>query len=428
MTPPSSSSSPSLSAPATKHATAPTRTMTMPDPSHDAVRLDYLRSLTELKDTTRPAIVSLTTIAHESMAFAPAIVAAIVERSLSVRPTMVKLPIMYLIDSILKNLGGPYIQLFTPVIVRVYQDAFLASDERSRHSLLKVLNTWRNPPHRSKLDAFVRSVPRPVAMGLPAFPAPPAPAAMFPSIATQPGGLGAMVPAAGVAGFHAPPMSPTTTVISELNLLVEARTARKATNPLDLDNAQKLDALIQLRTMVLTGQIPPDQLLVVRSTVSQLTQEFVAAQQVQAAALTPTISVPSLSLPLALPATVTSTSTPPPAFGIPTTTTTLASSGAAPLNIASLPASELAALASALLPGIAKPNALPSPPSSVSGAGQPAGPADVQAATVKDNSQFPRISISSSGYVAFIDLVIDFSSPFVISFWSILLLQTITAE
>jgi hypothetical protein len=74
-------------------------------------------------------------------------------------------------DSILKTVGGVYSDLFATVALQMYSDAFLASDERNRQALLKVLNTWRYPglprlssvlpiPVLDQIDSFVRSVPK----------------------------------------------------------------------------------------------------------------------------------------------------------------------------------------------------------------------------------------------------------------------------
>jgi hypothetical protein len=52
----------------------------------DAIRHDFLLSLSHLKDASRPIINNLTIIAKESAEAAPAIVAAIAERELTVLP------------------------------------------------------------------------------------------------------------------------------------------------------------------------------------------------------------------------------------------------------------------------------------------------------------------------------------------------------
>ncbi|KAJ1501235.1 hypothetical protein HMI54_010136 [Coelomomyces lativittatus] len=48
------------------------------------IKRDYLTSLVELKDTTKPIITNLTVIASEGIHVAPAFVAAIAERILDV--------------------------------------------------------------------------------------------------------------------------------------------------------------------------------------------------------------------------------------------------------------------------------------------------------------------------------------------------------
>ncbi|KAI9183974.1 mRNA 3' end processing factor [Blastocladiella emersonii ATCC 22665] len=254
----------------------------------DVVRQDYLASLAELKDTSRPAIMTLTSLAAETAVAAPAVVAAIVERSFSAAPPT-KLPVMYLIDSILKNVGGPYPDLFAKVILGVYQDAFLASDDRARQAFLKVLHTWRNPPPPppptsaaaaparprgplfppavlDQIDAFVRSVPRPVA-----------PTTATTATAMTSASSAAAAMAAAAAASAASAVNPADPGLVDLNTLIEARTVQAHQNPLDVDNIQKLDALMQLRSLILAGHVPPQQMDAVRQSIAVLAHEFFAA-------------------------------------------------------------------------------------------------------------------------------------------------------
>lgn len=53
-----------------------------------------------------------------------------------------KLPVLYLLDSIIKNIGGVYLELFAENIVPVFCTAFEACDMSSRMAMQHLLKTW----------------------------------------------------------------------------------------------------------------------------------------------------------------------------------------------------------------------------------------------------------------------------------------------
>ena len=52
---------------------------------------------------------------------------------------------MYLADSIIKNIGPPYVEIFRLNLVRTFCDTYFAVDDRTRASMTKLLGTW--PPY-----------------------------------------------------------------------------------------------------------------------------------------------------------------------------------------------------------------------------------------------------------------------------------------
>merc|ERR1711937_915547 len=53
------------------------------------------------------------------------------------------MPALYLLDSILKNIGGEYVNIISKRIVETFSHVFeTAMDERKRMSLFKLRNTW----------------------------------------------------------------------------------------------------------------------------------------------------------------------------------------------------------------------------------------------------------------------------------------------
>ena len=77
----------------------------------DEVGLSYGSSLEDLTFNSKPIINSLTMIAEELIDSAPSVV-AVIEETLATRPADKKLPVMYLLDSICKNIGGAFVENF----------------------------------------------------------------------------------------------------------------------------------------------------------------------------------------------------------------------------------------------------------------------------------------------------------------------------
>lgn len=54
-----------------------------------------------------------------------------------------KLPLLYLLDSIVKNIGGVYLQLFSRNLVTTFRSAYEnVVDEATRSAMLRLLDTW----------------------------------------------------------------------------------------------------------------------------------------------------------------------------------------------------------------------------------------------------------------------------------------------
>lgn len=125
---------------------------------------DFAEGLQDLTFNSRPIIQALTEIAAENVAYAPAVVDAIEAHILACPPPS-KLPAMYLLDSICKNLPAPYAALFTPTVFKLYTETFVAVQEAVRIKLGELFTTWTAPqangqplfPHEvlRKIDNFL---------------------------------------------------------------------------------------------------------------------------------------------------------------------------------------------------------------------------------------------------------------------------------
>ncbi|CAG8447467.1 5023_t:CDS:10 [Diversispora eburnea] len=115
--------------------------MASTDMDLENVRQDYRASLQELTFNSKPIINNLTILAQENINAARAIVQAIEDQIRTVSPTQ-KLPVLYLLDSISKNVGGTYIQLFARNLCHTFMEIYNVVDQPTKQKLERVLATW----------------------------------------------------------------------------------------------------------------------------------------------------------------------------------------------------------------------------------------------------------------------------------------------
>ncbi|KAJ3248457.1 hypothetical protein HDU77_008117 [Chytriomyces hyalinus] len=106
------------------------------------VHRSYRESIAELTFNSRPIITSLTIIAGENLAHANVIVDVIEAQLRNVAPNM-KLPILYLMDSICKNIGPVYSSLFSRNLFASFSNAYAAVSPADKEKFRKVVNTWK---------------------------------------------------------------------------------------------------------------------------------------------------------------------------------------------------------------------------------------------------------------------------------------------
>eukprot|EP00731_Ephydatia_muelleri_P030647 Em0022g161a len=118
----------------------------------------YASALDVLTFNSKPIINQLTTMADENKAHATEIVEKIESRIKEVPPEQ-KLPSLYLLDSILKNVGSEYTTHFSKNIVHLFCHVFeKLSDPKSRLALYKLRQTWGSYFQVSKLAAIDKHI------------------------------------------------------------------------------------------------------------------------------------------------------------------------------------------------------------------------------------------------------------------------------
>ncbi|KAI0221696.1 mRNA 3' end processing factor [Massospora cicadina] len=107
------------------------------------VYADYLKRLNTLTSGSKPLITSLTLAAQALIYASDSIVRAVEEQIDKVEPSL-KLPLLYLIDSVIKNHGDVYINGFKANIHKVFTEAYKKVQPDQREKFERVLATWNN--------------------------------------------------------------------------------------------------------------------------------------------------------------------------------------------------------------------------------------------------------------------------------------------
>ena len=116
---------------------------------------EYASALTELVLNSKPIINSLTILAgeiagkDEGRARA---VATLIRAHIRGLPPKSKLCGFYLLDSVVKNLRGPFVRCFSTGLSDLFLPAYAKVDESQKKSMFRLFNTWKTVFPSSALD------------------------------------------------------------------------------------------------------------------------------------------------------------------------------------------------------------------------------------------------------------------------------------
>lgn len=102
---------------------------------------EFQEDLMELKTNSKSRIDRMTTLAQDNIEYAFQIV-EILEIHIMEAPRNYKLPALYLIDSILKNIRLKYVMLFNTKIISIFTTMFRKADKHVRKEMFRMRGTW----------------------------------------------------------------------------------------------------------------------------------------------------------------------------------------------------------------------------------------------------------------------------------------------
>ncbi|KAL4801451.1 hypothetical protein BDV18DRAFT_149231 [Aspergillus unguis] len=301
----------------------------------DEVAEDYKNSLEDLTTNDRFQISNLTVIAKENTEHAMAI-SRVLENHIRATPPAQKLPALYVVDSIVKNVGTPYTLFLGRNMYQTFMNAYTLVDSQTRRKLDEMLKTWKEPVPgsldtrpvfppditRSIENALIKA--RTAALqqqqargqqepfnrgrvgtppGWPNTPTPPQ-AARYPPNPLQgprPNGYPTGEATIPVRSTPTPQLQSQDVDLASLNrdieVLISAARTEFGNNPLDPSVQQRLKALLDLQGIMQRQQLTQEQLKLVRDQVSALAPKPAIPAAQPAPSHVPISSAPAISTP-----------------------------------------------------------------------------------------------------------------------------------
>ncbi|KAF5701419.1 pre-mRNA 3'-end processing factor [Fusarium globosum] len=265
---------------------------------------DYRMALEDLSSNMRFEISNLTVIARENTEHALAI-AEVLQQHILKAPPNKKLPALYVLDSIVKNVGTPYTLYFGRNLFKTFMESYAVVDQPVRRKMEEMLRTWKEPVPGSmdSRPVFSHELVRPIENALLK-----ARAVSMPQAGMMPGRPRSAVPHRDTPtppGTRYPPGHPAQQYTSnggqslsnDIRNLIVATQAEASRNPQNVDVQTRLRALHELQGVVNSTSLPPDQLELIKRRVTELAAVNMMAPLTQRPAPTPPVPVQARPMP-----------------------------------------------------------------------------------------------------------------------------------
>ncbi|TKX26146.1 hypothetical protein C1H76_1499 [Elsinoe australis] len=279
----------------------------------EEVAADFKDCLNDLQMNNRYEISNLTIIAKENIEHAQALSRALEQHIRTTAPSR-KLPSLYVLDSIVKNVGSPYTIYLGRNLFSTFMDAYTLVDAKTRKAMESMLGTWKEPvpgsmeptpvfaPETTRVieNALMKAKavinrqpvqPRPGSTTFRNTPTPPQQGQRYgpPGQPPQHNGYQSQQstpvphqarstpqPSAQLAQSllaalgRPPPQDDTARLNADIDNLINTAKTDFAKNPFDTSIQQRLKALLDLQTIMKTQQLPPQALEAIKAQVASL--------------------------------------------------------------------------------------------------------------------------------------------------------------
>ncbi|KZT41186.1 hypothetical protein SISSUDRAFT_1043265 [Sistotremastrum suecicum HHB10207 ss-3] len=228
-----------------------------PPQPHQAAPMDphtfrqfFSSQLAHLNFNSRPIIQNLSMIAQEYARMSHVVVQCI-EAHIRMVPASVKLPALYLMDAISKNIYNPYASAFSQHVDRIFIDAYDQVDSQTRGKMEEMLWTWRTgSPTRKELFGVV---PQHTIEN---------------HVKAKRSSLGSVE--------RAPPPQPRAAtrsqVLTEIDVLLALKEQFRNNNPYDEQSASHIEVLRQLKALVQNSTVSQVELSAIMTQLQSLNQ------------------------------------------------------------------------------------------------------------------------------------------------------------
>lgn len=212
----------------------------------------YNSHLKSLTFNSKPIITNLTVIAHDHVRMSTVVAKCIDDHIMQSHPS-IRLPALYTLDSISKNIGHPYTQLWSARIVPIFLESYRLVDQPTKQRMEELLATWKTAGPGSRPlfgDNAQWSIERALfgSQGMPQPSATPAP----------------------VADPRANAARSKSKAIENIDRLLAVDGQSLAANPSDQALHERVDSLAQLKQVILTVDLSTEEMAQIHAQLDSL--------------------------------------------------------------------------------------------------------------------------------------------------------------